>query len=201
MRDLELIYTERYENALIKIADFLEKEMQSFFKDLKRVDRIYARAKSVDRFLSKADKIENSKPKYTDPINQIQDQVGARIITFYLNDVESISKLVSKFYTPIERKSHVPDSEREFGYEGKHFILLMPTEITSSGIQKKLIPNFFELQIKTLYQHAFSEASHDLAYKPGIELTKEQKRKVAFTAAQSWGADLIFNDLQKELCT
>ncbi len=199
MKDLKSIYTERYQNALAIIAAQIEKEMQLYLQNVPRIDRICARPKSISRFMDKANKIENGKKKYSDPINQIQDQVGARIITFYLEDVTEIAKIIPNYYTFIESKNYIPDSEKEFGYEGRHFILLMPTEITSGGIARDLIPNFFELQIKTLYQHAFSEASHDLAYKPGVELSKEQKRKVAFTAAQSWGADLIFNDLQAEL--
>jgi putative GTP pyrophosphokinase len=72
-------------------------------------------------------------------------------------------------------------------------------EIYTCEIDENVVPKFFELQIKTLYQHAFSEASHDLAYKPNVELTRDQKRKVAYTSAQSWGADMVFSELFKEL--
>jgi ppGpp synthetase/RelA/SpoT-type nucleotidyltranferase len=199
MKDLETTYSERHERVLLPTAAKIEFELKQLLKGIKHIDRIYARAKSIDRFLKKADKIEEGVRKYPDPINQIQDQIGARIITFYLEDVELVSNVIRTYYTFIERQNIFPDSEKEFGYEGKHFILLMPLEMRSNDIPKQLIPNFFELQIKTLFQHAFSEASHDLAYKPGIELSKDQKRKVAFSAAQAWGADLIFSELQKEI--
>jgi ppGpp synthetase/RelA/SpoT-type nucleotidyltranferase len=60
-------------------------------------------------------------------------------------------------------------------------------------------PTFFELQIKTLFQHAWGEADHDLIYKPSGALTSDQRRRVAFTAAQAWGADRIFEELAQEL--
>ena len=60
-------------------------------------------------------------------------------------------------------------------------------------------PTFFELQIKTLFEHSWAEANHDLAYKPHSELNLVQKRKIAFTAAQAWGADKIFDELSQEL--
>jgi ppGpp synthetase/RelA/SpoT-type nucleotidyltranferase len=58
---------------------------------------------------------------------------------------------------------------------------------------------FFELQIKTLFQHAWSEAEHDLGYKPTTILTSAQKKRLAFTAAQAWGADQIFDELFREI--
>ena len=57
----------------------------------------------------------------------------------------------------------------------------------------------FELQVRTLYRHAWSEAEHDIGNKPGRKLTKIEKRNFAFTAAQSWGADPIFQELHKGL--
>ncbi|MNL70650.1 hypothetical protein D3C87_1956870 [compost metagenome] len=61
------------------------------------------------------------------------------------------------------------------------------------------VPEFFELQVKTLFQHAWSEAEHDLAYKPSEPLSTLQQRQIAFTAAQAWGADQIFEQLHTEL--
>ncbi|MHA1279982.1 MAG: GTP pyrophosphokinase, partial [Candidatus Helarchaeota archaeon] len=56
-----------------------------------------------------------------------------------------------------------------------------------------------ELQIKTVYQHAWAAANHDLGYKSEKDLPKDQRRKIAFTAAQSWGADQIFRELAKDI--
>jgi ppGpp synthetase/RelA/SpoT-type nucleotidyltranferase len=67
-------------------------------------------------------------------------------------------------------------------------------------MDKDMVPQFFELQIKTMFQHAWSEANHDLGYKPESgELDPEHLRLLAFTSAQAWGADMVFNDLSVEL--
>jgi ppGpp synthetase/RelA/SpoT-type nucleotidyltranferase len=134
-------------------------------------------------------------PKYRDPLSEIQDQVRARIIAFYKSDVLRLAALVEKYFHAIEAKDRVPESESEFGYFGRHYVLLVPTD-ASAGLDDAMLPQVFELQIKTLFQHAWSEANHDLGYKPdGEGLTPEEKRKLAFTSAQAWGADLIFDEL------
>lgn len=167
---------------------------------MSRVDRITARAKSVDRFIGKALRTrDDGQLKYSDPIHQIQDQVGARIVVFYLSDVERVSREIVKYLRPIEAQTIVPDSEAEFGYFGKHYILIVPTDVYDDKLPRGSGPRFFELQIKTLFQHAWSEAEHDLGYKPSAPLSGDQKRRIAFTAAQAWGADTMFDELHRAL--
>lgn len=201
MGDLEKEYRQRYEQVLQPMARALERELAEYlFDDTSRIDRLSARAKSPESFFSKAAKRdEEGNLKYSDPLKQIYDQLGARVITLYIDDIESIKDTILKYFRHVELQDIVPDSESEFGYVGKHLVLLVPSDIEPEGVAPDLVPRFFELQVKTLFQHAWAEANHDLSYKPTGELTFDQRRKVAFTAAQAWGADMIFNELQREL--
>lgn len=199
MSDLEATYRTRHESVLVPLAKRLEVYLQDHFKSFRRIDRIGARAKSVDRFLGKASKQVNGSPKYTEPLSQIQDQIGARVVAFYLQDVETICNDVEQFFRKIESRQVVPDKESEFGYFGKHFILFLPSDLFDKTLLAEDAPKFFELQVKTLFQHAWAEANHDLAYKPIDQLTADQNRRIAFTSAQSWGADQIFSELFAQL--
>jgi putative GTP pyrophosphokinase len=197
---LEDLYRSRYEKVLTPLSKRLDAYIRELTKAYPRIDRVSVRAKAVDRFLEKAQKQENGVPKYSDPLNQIQDQIGARIVTFYLSDVDEVSAMVEDYFGSIEIKHVVPDSPQEFGYEGKHYILFMPADVKEASVQDEC-PSFFELQIKTLFQHAWGEADHDLIYKAAGPLTPDHRRRVAFTAAQAWGADRIFQELEEELST
>ena len=199
MNALDGVFALRRERVLLPLADRIKTYLESLFVDFPRIDRISARAKSVDRFMGKALKREDGKPKYDDPLNQIQDQVGARIVTFYASDVERVRIEIEKYFKYIESKRVVPESESEFGYEGRHFILFVPTDLLDETLSSYESVEFFELQIKTLFQHAWSEAEHDLGYKPSNKLTSDQKRRLAFTAAQAWGADMIFDELLQQV--
>ena len=197
MSDLENEYRKRFDSTLKPVASALEDQLREIFQTEPRIDRVNVRAKSVDRFLAKACTLIDGKPKYSEPLRQIQDQIGARIITFYRSDVDRIAGTIQKYYRPIESKDVIPESEWEFGYFGRHYVLLVPSDVVAPSIDKALTPQFFELQVKTLFQHAWSEANHDLGYKPGATtpLSSDEKRQLAFTSAQAWGADHIFNEL------
>lgn len=197
---LEVQYRQRYESVLKPLAEAIEKHVRGYFQGQPRIDRISARPKDVSSFMEKANKQVGGRRKYSEPLHQIQDQVGARIVTFYTSDVLVLDGIVDKYFTAIESKDHVPDSEWEFGYFGRHRILVIPSDVIDDSWDKDLVPRFFELQIRTLFQHAWSEGQHNFGYKEGeTSLNLDQKRRLAFTSAQAWGADRIFDDLFQEL--
>lgn len=193
---VEAQYRARYDTVLFPIADKLANLLQDIFAGQPRIDRISTRPKSVERFMGKAAAEKDGKAKYDDPLHQIQDQIGARIITFYKDDVHRISEEVQRYFHAIESKDMLPENEWEFGYFGNHHILMLQQDLIDPSFDKNLVPYCFELQIKTLFQHAWSEANHDLGYKPGQQpLASDELRQLAFTSAQAWGADRVFNDL------
>ena len=197
--DLRMLYQQRFERVLSVLAPKLRDFIWDIVKEYPRIDRVSARAKDVNRFLSKARTLQDGKLKYSDPLNEIQDQLAARIVTFYNCDIEPMNEIINTYFASVEEKRIVPDSENEFGYEGLHHILFIPEDILTPEIDRANCPAFFELQVKTLFQHAWAEANHDLAYKPFHKLRDIQKRQIAFTAAQAWGADHIFNELFQDL--
>ncbi len=199
MNDLEKEYRDRFETVLVPLAAALDGHLKDSLQGETRIDRISTRAKSADRFVAKANATEDGRPKYSEPLRQIQDQVGARVVTFYLSDVDRIAAIIERYYRRVEARVVVPDSESEFGYFGRHYILLIPSELIQTGTEKSLAPEFFELQIKTLFQHAWSEANHDLGYKPqSASVSSDAKRRIAYTSAQAWGADRMFDELFRD---
>lgn len=198
MTDIRAQYQDRYDRILVPLAESLRQHLEELLVDVPRIDRVAARAKSVDRFVAKAEKKVDGQPKYADPLGEIQDQIGARVVTFYLRDVDSVAAHLREHLTPIEDRTIEPESEKEFDYVGKHFIFFIPSDILTESIRDEA-PEFFELQIKTLFQHSWSEANHDLGYKPNVVLTPHQKRRIAYSSAQAWGADQIFDGLFGEI--
>jgi len=194
--DLLAEYTRRYESILKPIAEQVEAFIKDQMQGQPRIDRISARAKDPERFIKKASAVDKQeKSRYDTPLVQIQDQIAARIVVLYVDDVERIHRRILDYFVPIEIQTVVPDSHWKFGYFGQHYILTLPGDVIPSAIAIEDAPSFFELQIKTLFQHAWSEANHDLGYKPTHSLSIEQQRLLAYTSAQAWGADRVFQEL------
>lgn len=193
-------YRALFAEVLTPVAVALAPLLKSWLEECPRIDRVSTRAKDPDRFLVKAAKQTGGKPAYPDPLRDIQDQVGARITVLFLSDVEPTSKAVEKYLRPREIQVKTPDKNEEFSYFGKHFILELPADAIPDGVSRETAPEVFELQIKTLFQHAWSESNHDLGYKPGGKvLSADQRRLLAYSSAQAWGADRVFDDLHREL--
>ena len=185
---------------LSRVATDLQKFIASHLTDLPRIDRVSARAKSPERFDAKANKkLEDGSLKYSDPMTQIQDQIGARVVVFYETDVAPVADVLETYFRHVERQEHVPDSYWKFGYFGLHWVFALPGDVIPSDVSVLGMPRFFELQVKTLFQHAWSEANHELAYKAPAKLSSDQQRRFAYTAAQAWGADRVFRELNSEL--
>lgn len=192
-------YSALYNEVLLKVAELLESHLEAHLDAVQRIDRISARAKSPDRFMEKAKKVDdNGNQKYSNPLAQIQDQVGARVTVLYLSDVPYVKSAIEDYFHAIEWQEKKPESDAEFGYFGEHYILDVPDDAIPEGFEDRC-PKFFELQIKTLFQHAWSEAHHDIGYKAPRKLTSLENRQMAFSAAQAWGADQIFLQLASDL--
>jgi len=198
MSTLASQYTERFNVFLKPIAAELEAFLAPIFSDKAFVCRVATRPKAIDSFLDKAERTEDGTPKYTDPLNQIQDQIGALIVTRFPSDFDDVTSLVEQYFRRIEKISIQPDSEYEFGYVGQHYVLFLPSDVSTKYSPQSDI-EFFELQIKTLFQYAWSETNHVIGYKRLASLTPDQRRLSAYVAAQAWGADRAVDELYNQV--
>lgn len=189
MRDeLEARYEQR-RPLLEALADNLERELRRHLEGIPHVDRVSFRAKGTTSFLDKV--LERRvEPPYEDPLVEVEDQVAGRVLVFFISDVEPTRVQAERMFTPVEAILRRPAHYNVFDYESFHAIYSVPPTVKPPGWEEQDdLPRTFELQIRTLFQHAYAEPQHDLAYKPEAPPSDEIRRELAWVAAGSWGAD------------
>lgn len=186
--ELEARYEER-RPLLAALAANLERELRRQVDGVPRIDRVSFRAKGTASFLDKVHE-RRVEPPYEDPLIEVEDQVAGRVLVFFISDVEPTRAQAERMFTPVEAIQRRPANYNVFDYESFHAIYSVPPPMKPPGWDDRDdLPRTFELQIRTLFQHAYAEPQHDLAYKPETPPSDDIRRELAWVAASSWGAD------------
>lgn len=191
---------ERRLPVLRALAGNLEKQLTDDLSSLPHIDRISFRTKSVASFVSKAEGLGNDgKPKYAHALEEIEDQVAGRVLVFFRPDIAAVLGVIENRWPKAEQTHRRPPATSQFDYETTHRICVITPDMKPTGwADLEDPPTTFELQIRTLAQHAWSEPQHAI-YKNKGGLTEASERKLYWAAASAWGMDSIWQDLQQEL--
>jgi len=120
--------------------------------------------------------------KYTQPARQITDVIAARIITYYKDEVAIIVKILND---ALEVNQHQSIDKREqlasieFGYTSIHLIARVKGSWSTSPKYFALRNRWFEIQVRSILEHAWSEIEHEVVYKSGINYPAFIKRRFA----------------------
>lgn len=181
-----------------KFCDEITAILRELFDDKKitYID-ITSRAKTVESFTEKC-----SKDKYTDPIMEIQDLSGIRITAYTNSEVDKITDILKTEFVIDEAnsidKKKVIEVDR-FGYLSVHFVASLRNEYTKIHKYKKYDGLKFEIQVRTLLQHVWSEIEHDRNYKFKGALPKEIKRRFYMIAGVLEMVDKEFDLLTEDI--
>jgi ppGpp synthetase/RelA/SpoT-type nucleotidyltranferase len=151
------------------------------------VATVESRIKSEE---SLAGKLELKGHKYSS-LSDITDILGVRVITFYIDDVDKVASAMERLFevdwenSVDKRKLHQIDS---FGYLSLHYVCRIPDS-----------PFRFEVQIRTILQHAWANMNHDTGYKSGVEVPREYLRNLNRLAGMLEMVDEQFSRIRMEL--
>jgi ppGpp synthetase/RelA/SpoT-type nucleotidyltranferase len=153
------------------------------------------RVKDVESFVEKAKKIDKAtgNPRYPEPLVDIHDQIGCRVIVRGTRYVSPVRRLLQQRFDAYEIDPKKPDDPGLFGYAALHMESPIPEGLL--GRHPKVATTSFEIQIATLYQYAWTEMEHGHYKADGSLLTYEQRRLVAAAAALSLTADELFEQV------
>jgi putative GTP pyrophosphokinase len=142
-----------------------------------KVQTIDARGKSVESFQVKAEKPhpDNANgPKYADPLTDITDLAGVRVIVFLEDDVIEVRNLIARVFDTREELS----VDAASGYRGLHLVAALRENRRELLEYKRFAGRFAEIQVRTVLQHAWAEIEHGIGYKPTKPLPEAIRRQL-----------------------
>jgi putative GTP pyrophosphokinase len=192
----------QYEKKFLQLEQFAER-LEALFKDhlaLKSIpyQTVEVRAKSVNSFL---EKINRPGKTYSDPLSEITDQVGVRVILYYPSDVLVVCDQIRSEYcvdeiNSVDKKTELQDDQ--FGYSSVHLICKLANNRNSLlewGVFSEIA---FEVQVRTVLQHAWASISHALQYKYESDVPRQFKRRLNRLAGLLELTDAEFMSLRNE---
>lgn len=124
---------------------------------------IQSRIKEEDSIRSKA-----FEKNYTDPDQLMMDIIGLRVIVYLESDVDKVSKIINDCFEIDNLNSidkRLQDDIDKVGYRSLHLICKLGSTRKLAYEYKSHVKRPFEIQIRTVLQHAWAEIEHKENYK------------------------------------
>lgn len=140
--------------------------------------------------------------KYTQPEMQLTDLSGIRVITFLETQVKAISDLIRATFdvdekNSLDRASHLGDDR--IGYRSTHFVCTLGQSRRGLREYEALSELIFEVQVRTVLQHAWAELAHDRSFKLGSGLPAKIQRKLNLYSGMLEIVDGAFDEIVREV--
>ena len=109
-------------------------------------------------------KLERKGDRYRS-LEDLTDILGARVICFFNDDVDAVGKLIEENFVidwenSCDKRADIKADT--FGYLSLHYICSLAPD---SGYPAEICGKKFEVQIRTVLQHAWAAINHDTGYK------------------------------------
>lgn len=162
--------------------------------------RAHSVAHRIKRKDSTVRKLEKSDGKRT--LASLTDLIGLRIITYFRDEVDIVARIIEQEFMIDEKNSvdkrAVLDPDR-FGYLSLHYVAQMAVSRAALPEYRRYSDVKFEIQIRSILQHAWAEIEHDLGYKSEAAVPRTVRRRFSRLAGLLELADDEFREIRLQL--
>ena len=132
---------------------------------------------------------------------ELHDLLGLRITCYFTDEVERVAEIIDKQFLSDPKKSEDKKDKlgpKEFGYRSVHRVAWLVDERTRLVEYARFKDRRFEVQIRTVLQHAWAEIEHDLGYKAET-IPTPMRRRFSMLAGVLELVDYEFQTLREDL--
>jgi GTP pyrophosphokinase len=180
------------ESLCEKTSDLLHDLLEDSAVHVQSVQaRVKRRKKLREKYLSPAKSYKR--------LDDITDQAGLRIITYYEDEVDNVAALIEREFD-IDRDNTVDKRKIEpdrFGYSAINYVCRHLGTRTSLREYKKFTDLRFEIQVTSILSHAWSEMNHG-TYDLGAASPPQVRRRFFQLKALLELAEAVFIELRNK---
>ena len=178
-----------------EFTDKLQKLTHELLQKHKIDAKIEHRTKSIESSLVKI-----QKKGYRNPLEEITDLVGIRIIAYYKEDVDRIGEIIIREFD-VDWENSIDKAQTlepdRFGYLSVHYVISLSSPRKELTEWEAFANIKAEIQVRTILQHAWAAIDHELRYKNAEEARKNLRRRLFRLSALLELADDEFSNLSK----
>ncbi len=169
---------------------------------------VTGRTKTVASYAGKAARTgTDGLPVYDDPVTQITDAIGVRVITYVHRDVDAVAHVLAEAFAILDDRDLGAETALlgGFGYASRHLLIApdpgRPVPSAYALLGQGPDAHHASVQVRTVLQHAWAEFEHDIRYKGTIpeEHSADFDRRFTLAAGLLELADREFSAIREQL--
>ena len=140
----------------------------------------------------------------SDPFKEMSDIVGLRVICLFKSDIDVVKDIIRQTFDVVKEDDKLKKTPTKvFGYKEPHFdvrLRYIGNDKPMPDVESKLNDLYgmvFEIQLRTICQHAWIAISHNLFYNNGNEIAKNIERDFYAINGLFYVADTHFEMIKK----
>ena len=157
----------------------------------------------IASFAEKARRTRDGQTLYTDPLREITDTIGIRVITYVHSDVTAVADLLRDQVVVKDDRDMGRETAQEgrFGYASRHLLIGLDSARDGHPSYDLMRGHTAQVQIRTVLQHAWAEFEHDIRYKGTMpdEHARDFDRRFTLAAGLLELADREFSTIRDTL--
>lgn len=186
-------------DALVHLGTWVEMLVKHLLREkgirLHSVNCRVKDAKSLEK------KLASKEEKY-ESLDDVTDCLGLRVITYFEDDVDKVASLIADNFDVdhiVDRRSGRGGDPEKFGYQSLHYVVRITADRAQLPEWAAMKTQLFEVQLRSILQHAWAEVEHDLGYKAEEEVPATSRRRFSRLSGLLETADAEFIGIRDEL--
>lgn len=180
----------------------LGKKVEDLIKELLRLEEVDLH--SVVHRIKTQESIDRKKQSKSVGLDKIHDLLGVRVITHFADEVDICARVIERefdvdFANSVDKRALL-DPDR-FGYLSRHYVVSLSSNRLALTENRGFEGLKFEIQVRSILQHAWAEIEHDLGYKSKVELPAQISRRFFRVAGILEIADDEFQAIRDDIAS